>query len=154
MVESKGNVSEKGTIVRSFVASGAITEGDLVEYTTTAGTVIACSAKETTKVAGVAITTAATTELVSVQQTGVVVLNGRYNGSVQYTTAIVAGENLWVGADASDTSGIAGQVVVHAATDGSTTGDHNTDYRKIIGIAEAPVSSTDTSTAIKVLLTL
>lgn len=150
MAESKGSKSEGFTL--TFTASGAITEGDIVEQTTTAGTVNTCATKESIKVIGQAITTAATGGLVSVQFNNMVKLNGRVNSGTQYTTAIVAGENLWVGSDAADTSGIQGQVLVHAATDAGTTGDHNTDLRKIVAMAFGPVSTTDTNTAINVLL--
>jgi len=152
MAESKG--SKSSGFVWSFTASGAVTEGDLIEQTTTEGTVQTCATKESIKIVGQASVGCADAGKCTVQFAGIVAVNGRKNSATQYQTAIVAGERVMVGSDATDTSGILGQVVVHAPASASTPSDLNTDGRKPIGSFLAPVSSDDTNTIGNLMLNI
>lgn len=127
----------------------AINEGEICSLDSS-GNVIKCATDEDVKVIGVAANTVrardtASSEPISVQTRGVVKLYGWRDGSSGHTTAMVSGEKVKVGKDAS--SAYTGQVVVFSA-------DNEASQRKQIGLALNGVSTTDTRTAINVLLTL
>ena len=142
--------------IQTLSTTTAIAEGSIISLNSS-GNAIANATNADIKVIGVAVTgkpatTAAEQRYIGVQTNGIVTLYGWIDSSTTYTDDIVPGERVQVGQDSGTT--YAGQVVVHALTAAGTTSDFNTDFRKPIGIALQALATTDTRTAIKVLLTL
>lgn len=133
--------------------TAAIAVGQLMELDSS-GNAILCTAAATVKFIGVAATavaatTAASQKEVTVQISGVARVYCLRDSAGTYTTAIVPGEALQVGAD--NAAGYTGQCLVHAADLSST--DPNVGGRAVVAIAlEAVASAAATPVIKKVLL--